>query len=81
VAEQLPAIDQGSSLWLEKIEIATKKSKGCAVPQKYFDVLKVWGYVEGTPEAAKLTGKGMTECLAAKDTKKGKKKSTKKRKK
>jgi hypothetical protein len=77
VAEQLPAIDQGSLLWLEKVEIAAQKSKSCAVPQKYFDVLKVWGYVDGTPEAAKLTGKGMTECLAAK----GKKKSTKKRKK
>ena len=55
----LPQLDPGTQVWFERIEAATTRAKPCPVPEKYFDVLKNWGYVEGNPSAAKLSGTGM----------------------
>jgi hypothetical protein len=75
---QLPTLDSGSSLWFDQVYKATQASKTCVVPQKYFDVLSAWGFVTGTPEAAKLTSQGMSRQIsteqAAKSTARSKRK-------
>ena len=60
----LPTLDSGSTLWFEQVYKATQASKTCVVPQKYFDVLSAWGFVTGTPEAAKLTGQGLARQIS-----------------
>lgn len=75
-----PEIDAKSSQWMDAVERLSAKNKPCAIPKPYFDVLKLWGLVEGTPGAATLSAKArgdrlMTKMEAAKKkTKKAKKK-------
>jgi hypothetical protein len=65
----LPQLDHPTQIWFERIEEATGKSRPCPVPAKYFDILKTWGYVEGSASAAKLSGTGMgVRLLQKKET-------------
>ena len=61
--EHLPALDAGSTEWLMQAHKASLNSKFCTMPQKYFDVLKAWGYVDGTPASVQVTGKGLSQVL------------------
>ena len=84
-----PQLDPGTQLWFERIGEATDGAKPCPVPEKYFNVLKTWGYVEGSPSAAKLTGSGLgirllqkqEDAEADKQAKAARKKSSKRKKK
>jgi hypothetical protein len=71
-------LDPQSESWLNVIKNNTGRSRPCAVPEKYFNVLQTWGLVDGTFAAAKLSPAGMTWLLsleqqAKADTKKSKK--------
>lgn len=63
--EQLPKLDASSTEWLMHARRASLNSTFCTMPQKYFDVLQAWGYVEGTATTARLTGTGLSLTLAA----------------
>jgi hypothetical protein len=78
--ETPPNLDASSNLWLTQAHTASLNSKLCTMPEKYFNVLKTWGYVEGTPAAAKITGKGLSKVVSDKQAEKAIPKKTKKRK-
>ena len=70
-------LDPQSESWLNVIKNNSGKSRPCAVPKKYFDVLLTWGLVDGTHGAAKLSPAGLTwllglEMQAKEDAKKKK---------
>jgi hypothetical protein len=75
--EQLPALDASSTQWLDQAYKAAQNSKFCTMPQKYFDVLRAWGYIEGTPTAAKITGKGLSQALVTQEAEKSARKKKK----
>ena len=64
--DPLPVLDTSSTEWLMQAHQASLGSRFCTMPDRYFQVLNAWGYVEGTATAAKLTGKGLSQALQVK---------------
>jgi hypothetical protein len=56
-------LDAGSESWLIVVHQKTIKSRMCAIPPQYFDVLKARGLVTGAAGDAKATGQGNTYCI------------------
>lgn len=71
-------LDPATSAWLVNVEKLSLQHKGCVMPQKYYDILFVWGLVDGGAQAAKLTGKGTLQLIKERETAKQEKKRKKK---
>jgi hypothetical protein len=78
--EEPIVLDASCTQWLTVIERHSDRRRTCAVPQKYFDVLKTWGLVKGTFATAELSPSGRTRLIEERAAEAKKPKPKKKKK-
>ena len=57
-------LDKSSAAWLSVCRRNSSNQRTCMIPERYFDVLKAWGYVEGTFAAAKISPAGLARLIS-----------------